>query len=100
MITHSRLSRFVPNIVLIFLTLCCILPLLLLALASFTDEQMLILHGYSFFPRNSVWLRTSIFLRLPTPFSGLMDHFFRHRIGTFVNVMMTIFWRTRCRGRM
>lgn len=50
MITTSKSAKIIPHIVLIILTLVCLLPLLLLLMASLTDEQTLMLNGYSFFP--------------------------------------------------
>ena len=51
MITSSKAAKLIPNIVLAILTLICVIPLLLLLTASFTDEQALITNGYSFFPQ-------------------------------------------------
>ena len=50
MITSSKAAKIIPNIVLTILTLICVIPLLLLLMASFTDEQTLTMNGYSFFP--------------------------------------------------
>ncbi len=92
MITHSRLSRVVPNVALILLTLCCVLPLLLLALASFTDEKMLTLHGYTFFPAEfSVAAYAYIFKASGAIIRAYGVTFFVTGVGTFVNVLMTIF---------
>ncbi len=43
--------QVVINLILVLLALCCILPFILLLLASFTDESVLLADGYSFFPR-------------------------------------------------
>lgn len=42
--------QVVINIIMIFVTLCMILPLLLLFMSSITEESTLIVNGYSFFP--------------------------------------------------
>ena len=39
------------NVILILVTLCMILPLVLLFMCSITDENTLINNGYSFFPK-------------------------------------------------
>lgn len=42
--------QLVIHILLVFVTLCMMVPLLLLFLSSITDEKILIANGYSFFP--------------------------------------------------
>lgn len=91
MITHSRLSRIAPNIALTVLTLCCVLPLLLLTLASFTDEKMLTMHGYSFFPAKfSTASYDYIFKASKAIFRAYGITVFVTTLGTLVNVTMTI----------
>ncbi len=41
----------VSHIVMILVTLCVILPFILLVVSSFTEESELVAHGYSFFPK-------------------------------------------------
>ena len=43
--------RIFANATMIILMLCCLLPFILLIMASITDEATLTLYGYSFFPR-------------------------------------------------
>ena len=43
--------RIAANIIMIILSLCCLLPFILLFSASITDEATLTLYGYSFIPR-------------------------------------------------
>lgn len=45
-----RAYQIVINIILILVSLCMILPLVLLFMSSITDENILIANGYSFFP--------------------------------------------------
>lgn len=45
-----KVYQVVINIIMILVTLCMILPLLLLFMSSITDENTLIVNGYSFFP--------------------------------------------------
>ena len=46
----SRIYQIIINIVLLLVTLFMILPLVLLFMSSVTDENTLIVNGYSFFP--------------------------------------------------
>ena len=43
--------RIFANATMVILMLCCLLPFILLIMASITDEATLTLYGYSFFPR-------------------------------------------------
>lgn len=46
----EKIFQVIIHIVLIFLAVCAILPIWVLVAGSITDEEELILHGYSFFP--------------------------------------------------
>lgn len=46
----SKRTNIVLNIIMILVTLACLLPMLLVLIVSFTDEQVVALNGYSFFP--------------------------------------------------
>ncbi len=48
----SRKSNFVMNLILLVYASFCIVPLFMSLAVSFTDEKMLTIHGYSFWPRN------------------------------------------------
>ncbi len=50
MVKKDRGFQLFANILMIFLSLCCLLPFALLILSSFTAEEALIRDGYSFFP--------------------------------------------------
>lgn len=91
MITTSKLSKIIPHVVLAILTLFCILPLLLLALASFTDEQTLIAYGYSFFPKKfSLGAYKYIFNASNAIFRAYGVTIITTAIGTTLNVAMTV----------
>jgi putative aldouronate transport system permease protein len=49
--TESKKFNRVATIVLVLFTVAAILPILLIVLASFTEETTLIRDGYSFFPK-------------------------------------------------
>jgi putative aldouronate transport system permease protein len=48
----SRKSNFVLNLILVVYALLCVVPLFLSLAVSFSDEKMLTIHGYSFWPQN------------------------------------------------
>ena len=50
MVEHDKLQQTLMHLFMIVLVLCCVLPFLLMVMASFTEEQTLIRNGYSFFP--------------------------------------------------
>ncbi|SFS54415.1 carbohydrate ABC transporter permease [Paenibacillus sp. BC26] len=47
---ENRGWHWMSHIIMILLSLACILPLVLLFMASITDEQTIVANGYSFFP--------------------------------------------------
>lgn len=51
MVDNKKGFHFTINFVMILLSLCCLLPFILLIISSFTDEAALIRDGYSFFPK-------------------------------------------------
>jgi len=50
MVRKNNFGQFVLNIIFIILAACCVLPFLLLVMASFTEERTLVMNGYSFLP--------------------------------------------------
>ena len=48
--TESKSFNRVATIILTFLVIITLLPIILLVIASFTNEQALIRNGYSYFP--------------------------------------------------
>lgn len=47
---EEKIFQVVSHIVMVFLTLCALLPMVLLVISSITDDTTLIQNGYSFFP--------------------------------------------------
>ncbi|HWT73594.1 MAG TPA: carbohydrate ABC transporter permease [Mobilitalea sp.] len=91
MITTRKFYKILPVVVLSILALLCILPLILLAMASFTDEQALMMNGYSFFPQKfSLAAYQYIFKASNTIFRAYGITFLITGIGTLLNVLMTI----------
>ena len=64
--SQQRRSRFLMDIVFILISAVCVVPLLLIVSAAFTDEQALFRNGYQFWPVNSHWRRLSSYSRAPS----------------------------------
>ena len=75
----------------IALVLCCVLPFLLMVMASFTEEQTLIRNGYSFFPEKfSLETYQYILRSAKTIFRGYGMTILVTVIGTVSNLAMTV----------
>ena len=75
----------------VILTLLCVLPMLLLVMASFTDEATLTANGYSFFPQKfSTASYEYIFKASNTVFRAYGITFLVTIIGTACNIVFTI----------
>ena len=84
--------RIFANASMIILMLCCVLPFILLIMASITDEATLTLYGYSFFPRK-INFRAYDYLfqsagRIVRAYGITI---LVTAVGTTLNVMMTMF---------
>lgn len=91
MITTSKFAKILPHIVLAILTFLCLFPLVLLALASFTDEATLTINGYSFFPAKfSLEAYNYIFKASETIFRAYGITIFVTLVGTTCNIAMTV----------
>ena len=91
MITTSKTARTVPHVILIFMTLCALLPILLLFMASVTKEEVLLKNGYSFFPEEfSLYSFQYIFRSSATIFRAYGITIFTTAFGTAVNMILTI----------
>lgn len=87
----EKIFQVIAHIVLIIVSLCAILPFILLIVASFTDEQTLLQNGYSFFPKQwSVYAYTYLF---KSNLSQILRSYgitiLVTLIGTIVNLFMT-----------
>ena len=91
MITSGKAGKIVPHVILCLLMLCCVLPLLLLVMASFTDEQTLVKYGYSLLPQKfSLASYQYIFKASQTVFRAYGITILVTFIGTCVNLCMTV----------
>ena len=80
----------ISHIVLMVVTLCALLPFLLLIIASFTDENWALSHGFSFFPGA---LGTSAYKYILDNFSligkGYLNTILVTGVGTLVSIIVT-----------
>ena len=91
MITTSKSARVIPHIVLVIMTVLALLPILLLFVASITDEQELIKNGYSFFPKKlSLYSFQYIFRSSATIFRAYGITLFVTIVGTLANMTLTV----------
>lgn len=78
------------NVVMMAVTICVVLPFLLLFLSSITDESILIKNGYSFFPQKfSLGAYEYIFRSGDKIFRAYSMTIFVTVVGTIVNVFMS-----------
>lgn len=91
MVEHDKLQQTLMHLFMIILVLCCVLPFLLMVMASFTEEQTLIRNGYSFFPKKfSLETYRYIFRSANTIFKGYFMTIFVTVVGTLCNISMTV----------
>lgn len=91
MITKSKSFKAFVYIVLTLLSLACVLPILLVVMASVTDEQTLIVNGYSFLPKKfSIYAYQYIFSAGNTILRAYGITFLVTAVGTTVNVLLTV----------
>lgn len=91
MVQHDKIQQTLMHIFMIILVLCCVLPFLLMVMASFTDEQTLIRNGYSFFPEKfSLETYRYIMRSAETIFRGYFMTIIVTVIGTLCNITMTV----------
>ena len=91
MVEHDKLQQTLMHLFMIVLVLCCVLPFLLMVMASFTEEQTLIRNGYSFFPEKfSLEKYRYIFRSANTIVKGYFMTIFVTVVGTLCNISMTV----------
>lgn len=79
------------HLFMILLVLCCVLPFLLMVIASFTEEATLTRNGYSFFPEAlSLETYRYIIRSAGTIFKGYLMTIVVTVIGTGCNLLLTI----------
>ena len=86
----DKTFQIVLNIFMMIITVCMILPFVLLLMSSLTDENMLLAYGYSFFPKKfSLESYQYIFQNGSTIFKAYGITIFVTIVGTAISVMMT-----------
>ena len=84
--------RIFANATMIILMLCCVLPFILLIMASITDEATLTLYGYSFFPRKfNLRAYDYLFQSIERIARAYGITILVTLVGTTLNVTMTMF---------
>lgn len=88
---NDKTYQVLINTLLIILTLIMVLPLLLLFIASITDENVLIAEGYSYFPRKLGFSGYAYILRnMNTIVRAYGMTIFVTAVGTSVGVLLTM----------
>lgn len=91
MVQHDKLQQTLMHIFMIILVLCCVLPFLLMVIASFTEEATLTRNGYSFFPEAlSLETYRYIIRSAGTIFKGYLMTIIVTVVGTVCNLLLTI----------
>lgn len=92
MVGTGKGFRTCANIIMIIFTLCCLLPFILLIMASITDEATLTLHGYSFFPKVISFRAYEYLFQSANKIARAYGvTILVTVVGTTLNVMMTMF---------
>ncbi|MBR6380093.1 MAG: carbohydrate ABC transporter permease [Lachnospiraceae bacterium] len=88
---YNRKFNIVSNVVLCILSLCCILPFVLLISASITDEATLTVSGYAFLPKKiSTEAYAYLFRASGRIVRAYAMTFFVTIVGTGANLFLTI----------
>ncbi len=91
MVQHDKLQQTLMHIFMILLVLSCVLPFLLMVMASFTEEATLTRNGYSFFPEVfSLETYRYIIRSAGTILRGYVMTVIITIIGTICNLVLTI----------
>lgn len=90
-VQHDRIQQVLMNVFMTILTLCCVLPFLLLVASSFTEEATLIRDGYRFIPRKlSLETYQYLFTSRNTIVHGYFMTILVTVIGTVCNLTLTV----------
>lgn len=91
MVGSKKSFRIAVNVLMILLVLACILPFVLLVMASLTDEATLTTYGYSFFPRK---ISFAAYDYLLSSYQKILRAcgmtFFVTAVGTTMNIFLTL----------
>lgn len=85
-----KIYDFVKHFVLAVVSICCIVPFLLLVIASFSSETSITLNGYTFFPSEWSTEAYSYLVRESTQIlRAYLMTIFVTAVGTTVNIILT-----------
>ena len=91
MVKHDKLQQTLMHLFMVLLVLLCVLPFLLMVMASFTEEATLTRNGYSFFPEMlSLETYSYIIKSANTILRGYMMTIVVTVLGTFSNLVLTV----------
>lgn len=91
MVQHDRLQQTIMHAFMVILTLCCVLPFLLMVSASFTEEAALARDGYRFIPETfSLETYSYLMKSAKTILKGYGMTILVTVVGTLANLTLTI----------
>ena len=91
MVQHDKIQQTLMHAFMILLVMSCILPFLLMVMASFTEEATLTRNGYSFFPEVfSLETYRYIIKSAGTILRGYVMTIVITLIGTACNLILTV----------
>ncbi len=86
----QKIFTVISHVAMILVTICAVLPFLLVFISSITEENTLVLNGYSFFPEKlSLYAYEYIIMNGDKIFRAYGITIFVTVVGTSVNVMMS-----------
>ena len=90
MVEKGKGFQIFANVLLALLSICAVAPFILLIMSSFTDEQVLISNGYSFFPAKfSPYAYEYLLTDSPSVIRGYGISFRITAVGTVCNLLLT-----------
>lgn len=91
MVDNNKGFHIAINFIMILLSVCCLLPFILLIASSFTEESTLVRYGYSFFPRKvSLDAYKYIFSGSAKILTGYGITLLVTICGTFMGILFTV----------
>ncbi len=90
MVEKNKGFQIFAHILMVFLSICCVAPFILLLMSSFTDEAALVANGYSFFPKKfSLEAYKYILADSTSMISAYVLSFVVTIVGTLCNLIFT-----------
>ncbi len=87
---EDKIFQFIGHFVMTFLSLCAVIPMILLVMSSITDNNTLISNGYAFFPEKfSIYAYEYIFKTGSTVIHAYGISILLTLVGTILSLMVT-----------